>query len=258
MLKPGERPPATSFPPPKQPRPGTVRGTASRARPCPSPRPARTAPASWGRGLPRATAPRRGGSAALQAALPPLTCRGEPAPARPRARGGQGPGAAVSGLSSSSRAPLLPQPASKLAGHLPDLKHPEKFWESLLLALRALFQLEIKNKRGKEGSRGKISTLGSTPTLDKNVKSSRFFKKRRIKESCTLTTCASPLRLRSGQSCGPRADHRQDDASEGSPTRISSPESERVGGWGTELCKYGSWQRGSGYGPRRPPRPYEL
>ena len=63
------------------------------------------------------------------------------------------------------------------------------------------------------------------------------------KESCTLTTCAGPLRLRSGRSCGPRADHRQDDASEGSPTRISSPESERRGGGGPNYANMG---RGSG------------
>lgn len=49
-----------------------------------------TAPASCGPRRARATAPRRGGSAALQAAFLTLTCRGcsrsEPARARPRAR----------------------------------------------------------------------------------------------------------------------------------------------------------------------------
>lgn len=55
-------------------------------------------------------------------------------------------------------------------------------------------------------------------------------KRRKRKESRILTTCASPLRLCSGGSRGPRADHLQDDASEGSPTRISSPESERSEG----------------------------
>lgn len=49
-------------------------------------------------------------------------------------------------------------------------------------------------------------------------------------ESRVLTTCASPLRLRSGRSRGPRADHRQDDASEGSPTLISSLGREEGGG----------------------------
>lgn len=50
------------------------------------------------------------------------------------------------------------------------------------------------------------------------------------RNSRALTTCASPLRLRSGQSRGPRADHRQDDASEGSPTLISSLGREERGG----------------------------
>lgn len=49
-------------------------------------------------------------------------------------------------------------------------------------------------------------------------------------ESGVLTTCASPLRLRSCRSRGPRADHRQDDASEGSPTLISSLVREERGG----------------------------
>lgn len=50
------------------------------------------------------------------------------------------------------------------------------------------------------------------------------------RSSRALTTCASPLLLRSGQSRGPLADHRQDDASEGSPTLISSLGREERGG----------------------------
>lgn len=50
------------------------------------------------------------------------------------------------------------------------------------------------------------------------------------RNSSVLTTCASPLRLRSCRSRGPRADHRQDDASEGSPTLISSLVREERGG----------------------------
>lgn len=73
-----------------------------------------TAAASWGPRRARATAPRRGGSAALQAALLTLTCRGcsrsEPAPARPRARmsGTQGGPAQLLILHASAASPPWP------------------------------------------------------------------------------------------------------------------------------------------------------
>lgn len=113
-----------------------------------------TARTSWGLGRRRTTAPRRGGSAELQAALPQLTCRGrsrsrsrsEPAPARPRTRRSEPPGGPGRPLPLHLGA--ISTPARRgvcfpVARHIPDFKRPEKFGESFSLVLRALFQLEI-------------------------------------------------------------------------------------------------------------------
>lgn len=91
------------------------------------------------------------------------------------------------------------------------------------MALRVRsFPIGDENKRERERNRSHLDISGRYPTLCKQTGQVLFLRKKEAKESRALTTCASPLRLRSGQSRGPRADHRQDDASEGSPTLISS------------------------------------
>lgn len=99
---------------------------------------------------------------------------------------------------------------------------------------RSPFQLGIKFKGDGRECSARVEPLWVSHPL-KNPAKPCFEARRGGREgrnSRALTTCASPFRLRSGRSRGPRADHRQDDASEGSPTLISSLGREERGGSG--------------------------
>lgn len=224
-------------------------GAASRAQPVPFQPPVRDRTSLAG-----ATAPRRGGSSALQAALPRLTCCGhrgsEPVPARPRARRSdlQDLWERPLLLHLGTDSPLVRLEICSVASHIPYFKRPERFLESFWVVLRA-FPIGDKNKRKSDGNRSKVSTLVGTPPSAKKCKVP-FLKKKIRKENCTLTTCASPFRLRSGRSRGPRADHLQDDASEGSPTRISSPWVRKKVGGGSRVMQM--WVVAAGFGLRPP------
>lgn len=96
---------------------------------------------------------------------------------------------------------------------------------------RSPFQLGIKFKGDRRECSARVEPLWVSHPL-KNPAKPCFEARggREGRNSRALTTCASPFRLRSGRSRGPRADHRQDDASEGSPTLISSLGREERGG----------------------------
>lgn len=117
--------------------------------------------------------------------------------------------------------------------HRPDFKCPKANMGKFLdRAMRALLSDWESNSKGKLTEGG--TSIGVPPSA-KPLQSlvPKLGEKEEI-ESSVLTTCASPLRLRSCRSRGPRADHRQDDASEGSPTLISSLVREERG---VGLCK---------------------
>lgn len=110
-------------------------------------------------------------------------------------------------------------------GHRPDLKRPKaNLGKFLDRAVRALLSNWGSNSKGTGEKAQRGWNLYRCPTLYKNPAKPCLETGERKEEieNRVLTTCASPLRLRSGRSLGPRADHRQDDASEGSPTLISS------------------------------------